>query len=114
MQLNAWTRLAIVVTGLWLLGGSIYFSVRMQSDWSNTVSITRDICVRLAERGPRDQYAARYGTCWDEWEAKIINDAPPFRHALYAAMGIAVVAWIVGLIGLTLVRWILAGRKKVR
>ena len=110
-RLNAWQRLAVVVTILWLVFGTHYFwSTQVDANYAFAAS-SRRLCESVGmggEPGPviakcsADYYAAmnRYGD--ERWGML----GATFVFMLIAAVAFWIAAWIV----FRVIRWVLAGR----
>lgn len=104
---GVWSRLAVVVTVLWLLIAPIAGTMHARSEWHSALSNSFMVCFddRLT---PLPQQQA----CSDEVAARRFDFSSVFYPSIIAATMAAAVAWAFGFAAVRTIRWILAGRNR--
>ncbi|WP_114227020.1 MULTISPECIES: hypothetical protein [Sphingomonas] len=110
MKLGVWLRLAIVLTGLWLVIAPVWMSASEREKQFTTAFDLYKACSQNAWE-PYD--AKRIAGCENDKQIllKSATDAPLYVEALGVCAVLAVMVWLLGLIAYGLVRWILRGRE---
>lgn len=112
-RLNAWWRLAIVVTVFWLVGSTLVGAIQYNDAWERSLADVRNGCRDQAMNGPVPELRMRLDKCDANWTTGMTDSAHRYDlwgMALAFAAGSAFLAWGGGLIVLFSTRWILAGR----
>lgn len=119
-RLNAWIRLGIVATILWVIGGTLYFHISTMNQRIDFATNLEKFCImgydRLQERFPTMDYSKQRDDCGADTVRYLASEPPAsrvFETSLFGAAICAAVAWVIAGIAIVAIRWILAGRKQL-
>lgn len=104
--MNGWTRIGIVVTAMWIIGGGGYRHME---------SVDREIEARgLASKAVlsdcmQDKSSTRNCTKEADWEYRRPDHAQPRWGIWVGYAGAALCAWLIALVLIGIVQWIWAG-----
>lgn len=107
-----WSRIGIVLTVLWMLGGTLYYVDQFVHEAELSADGGREVCEVLNES--RRERGVATADCWPEWTRRRTEIADRlgtyWRDAAGGAAAIAAFVWILFFIVYFTVRWVLAGR----
>ncbi len=112
MRLNVWMRLGIVLSVLWMLGGTLYFASEGADAFHSRINTSRETCELIAEQKDGMKFGPGHTKCWDKWMADAEGDPGPiWSNAISGSAAILAFVWVLALIATYTTRWVLAGRK---
>lgn len=108
--LGVWSRLGIVITAFWMVGGSLYLAADQMRIDREVMATTRDMCIKRNIRFPKLEKES----CEEEYYADISRESADRWRILWDASKvaglIASIAWVfIGILYIS-ARWVLAGR----
>ncbi len=112
MRRRGWTRIATVLSGLWLYGASVYQQrqeVDLRTGAGRQEANVILACVdKNSERRTRGELETRCGTDRELLRArKSLHAAPPFYYATISAALWLAMAWVIGWAVFSTVWWFL-------
>lgn len=107
-RLGVWSRLGIVLTLVWLIGGTLYLQSWQTARLDSSAELARAECERI------NQVLSRNEDCWSLWTGiqRERDWGAVWESSFLTATGLALFAWIIGGFAYWSIRWILAGRKR--
>jgi hypothetical protein len=117
-RLNVWQRLAIVITVIGIIGGTMTLHVLTMKQQRDFAIGMERVCThmvdRLQEDSPDKDFSARREKCASEMghNATLTPASTVFWGSFFIASGMALVAWVLFGIVFATVRWVLAGRAR--
>lgn len=113
-----WWRIGIVMTILWMIGGTLGFHMQVMNQRVEYSGSLYKFCVdgidRLEQQYPDTNYTKDREACSTRSRKYLASETPAatvFWQCLGVTTILAIVAWVLVLIGVFTVRWILAGRE---
>jgi hypothetical protein len=109
---RGWRRIAIVVSAVWMVGGSLYISGLIADQAASIARIGMDRCEEAALAAHKP-----LGPCMDEFTARYLRDlktAPtqtgiPILDGAVVALGILLAAWLAFAGVYAVVAWVRRG-----
>ncbi|MGR6329032.1 hypothetical protein ACU5AX_08200 [Sphingomonas sp. XXL09] len=117
VRLNVWMRLAIVVTGLWLIGATLTIHMMTMNQRVEFAGRLYSMCYdgfsRLQDQYPPADYSKNKAKCSQDSSDYLDSEPSALSTLGMSFLGsavVAVIAWVLGGIAYVVVRWVLRGR----
>jgi hypothetical protein len=108
MKLGVWPRLGLVLTALWLAGGTYYYATTEQQEW---LDLDAQVNVRCMYNSPSPMAMQECQRRSEESMTRL-RDSNVWMNSFWFSLMLAVLAWIIVGVAYVATRWVRAGKNQ--